>query len=89
MEKSQLVRRKALQALAALCDHAPLGDEAGHAVQAAKQLVNAVWPHLLAYLSAPPDSPLASEEARQVSSWRLLLLLTVMQKAYERLAKAD
>ena len=61
------MRRKALQAVVALCKHAPHGPHPPHAAAAAKQLADAVLPHLLAHLSAPPDSPLAQDDARQVS----------------------
>jgi len=47
------VRNKALQALAQLCEHMPQAGSAPHAVKAAKTLLEAVLPHLLALLSAP------------------------------------
>ncbi len=52
-EASQLVRNKALQALAQLCEHMPEAGSAPHAFKAAKTLLEAALPHLLALLSAP------------------------------------
>ncbi|KAK9826450.1 hypothetical protein WJX81_008142 [Elliptochloris bilobata] len=63
VDKSQLVRRKALQAVDALSKHAPHTD--GPALEAARHLVNALLPNLLAVVSAPPDTTLASDNARQ------------------------
>ena len=66
LDKSQLVRRKALQALDALSKRAPQADSSLHAVSAARSLLDAALPHLMAIVSAPPDSPLASDGAWQV-----------------------
>ena len=66
LDKSQLVRRKALQALDALCKHAPQSDSSLHAVLAARSLLHAALSNLLAILLAPPASTLASDGAWQV-----------------------
>lgn len=67
LDKSQLVRRKALQAMDALSKHAPQSSGSLHALSAAKKLLDAAMPHLLALVSAPPDSPLAADGASQVT----------------------
>ena len=67
LDKSQLVRRKALQAVDALSKRAPQSSGSLHALSAARSLLDAAMPRLLALILAPPDSPLALDGNPQVT----------------------
>ena len=60
------MRRKALQAVDALSKRALQSSGSPHALSAARSLLGAAMPHLLALILAPPDSPLATSGKTQV-----------------------